>query len=406
MLTTSPEAAKALGLRYSSDGKPGIRRARVGDDWRYTTDAGDRVDDERTLDRIRRLAIPPAWTDVWICADERGHLQATGRDAKGRKQYRYHPEFRASREAAKFAQLIAFGEALPRIRERVEADLSLRGLPRDKVLAACVRVLDLTLIRVGNEEYARQNRSFGLTTLRDRHATIEGGEVRFRFRGKSGKVHDVEFRDRRLATIVRRCQELPGQELFQYVDDDGDVRDVGSDDVNAYLREIAGDDAVSAKMFRTWAATVLASRALTAYQDVESARAVKRNVSTAMKEVAERLGNTPTVARNSYVHPAVLDAYLDGSLGDALVTAAEDQHRQTEVEPSRAEEEAVIELLRHQLAQEQTKPGRRTRSRPSSEARGKRPRRVAAANGPASNRRSPTSPGGARAHRSRAARAT
>jgi len=354
--------ARAIGLRYSRDDEPGIRRRRVRDDWRFETDDGQPIGDEATIGRIRRLAIPPAWTDVWICADERGHLQATGRDAKGRKQYRYHPEFRASRESAKFEQLIEFGEALPRIRERVEADLSKRGLPREKVLAACVRVLELTLMRVGNEEYAQQNRSFGLTTLRDRHAKISGSRVRFRFRGKGGKLHEVGFRDRRLGAIVRRCQELPGQELFQYVDDEGITRDVASDDVNAYLREISGAD-VSAKMFRTWAATVLANRALTAYQTAESASAIKKNVASAMREVADRLGNTPTVARNSYVHPAVVDAYLEGPVGEALVTAAEEEQGEPAPQPSRPEEEAVIELIRGRLEAERAAPRRRRRTK-------------------------------------------
>jgi DNA topoisomerase-1 len=367
----SPAAARAIGLRYSHDDEPGIRRRRRGTGWSYATDAGARVTDRATLRRIASLAVPPAWKDVWICADDRGHLQATGRDARGRKQYRYHPEFRASRESAKFRQLIEFGEALPRIRERVAADLRRPGLPREKVLAACVRVLELTLIRVGNEEYARRNRSFGLTTLRDGHARIGGTGVRFRFRGKAGKVHEVGFRDRRLSAIVRRCQELPGQELFQYLDEDGEVRDVKSDDVNEYLREAAAAD-VSAKMFRTWAATVLASRALLAYEEQDGAAPSKKQVSTAIREVADRLGNTPTVARNSYVHPAVLSAYLDGSLGDALLTEAEDERAEPAPEPSRAEEEAVIELIRHRLRAEASAGRSTTRRRGTAAARGGR----------------------------------
>ncbi|HEY3524096.1 MAG TPA: hypothetical protein VGK63_10345 [Candidatus Limnocylindrales bacterium] len=366
MVAPSPAAARAIGLRYSRDDERGLRRTRRGRGWSFTNDAGDAVTDEATLDRISRLAIPPAWTDVWICADDRGHLQATGRDARGRKQYRYHPEFRASRESAKFEQLIQFGEALPRIRERVAEDLARPDLPRDKVLAACVRVLELTLIRVGNEEYARENRSFGLTTLRDAHAKVGGTAVRFRFRGKGGKVNEVGFRDRRLSAIVRRCQELPGQDLFQYVDEDGQVRDVRSDDVNDYLRAAAGTD-VSAKMFRTWTATVLASRALVAYEEQEAKAPSKRLMANAMREVADRLGNTPTVARQSYVHPDVLTAYLDGSLGDALLTEAEEQRPEPAPEPSRAEEEAVIELLRHRLrasgSARRAKKGRRSTKR-------------------------------------------
>ncbi|HEU4673758.1 MAG TPA: hypothetical protein VFS32_12750 [Candidatus Limnocylindrales bacterium] len=369
MVAPSPASARAIGLRYSRDDEPGIRRRRSGRGWTYTTATGERVTDATIVERIAKLAIPPAWTDVWICPDDRGHLQATGRDARGRKQYRYHPEFRASRESEKFEQLIEFGAALPRIRERVAADLARPGLSREKVLAACVRVLELTLIRVGNEEYARENRSFGLTTLRDTHARVGGAAVRFRFRGKGGKVHEVSFRDRRLSAIVRRCQALPGQELFQYLDDDGEVRDVKSDDVNEYLREASGAD-VSAKMFRTWTATVLASRALVAHEQQEARRPSKRRMSDAMREVADRLGNTPTVTRQSYVHPDVVTAYLDGSLGDALLTEAEETRLDPAPEPSRAEEEAVIELIRHRLGERRSarrRPARRStrRSKPS-----------------------------------------
>ncbi len=371
MVAPSPADTRAIGLRYSRDDQPGIRRRRHGDGWRYETDDGTTVHEEATLDRIRKLAVPPAWTDVWICADEHGHLQATGRDARGRKQYRYHREFRARRESAKFEQLIEFGLVLPRIRAAVAADLARPGLPREKVLAACVRVLELTLMRVGNDEYAEQNRSFGLTTLRDRHARIAGSRVRFRFRGKGGKLHEVGFRDRRLGAIVRRCQELPGQELFQYIDEDGVVRDVASDDVNEYLRAIAGAD-ISAKMFRTWAATVLANRALTAYQATESSRVQKRNVAAAMEDVAALLGNTPTVARQSYVHPAVLDAYLDGSLGEALVTAAEDDRSEPAPQPNRAEEERVIELIRRRLADDRHESAKKRTKRRVQPRRGGR----------------------------------
>ena len=371
VVAPSPADTRAIGLRYSRDDQPGIRRRRHGDGWRYETDDGTTVHEEATLDRIRKLAVPPAWTDVWICADEHGHLQATGRDARGRKQYRYHREFRARRESAKFEQLIEFGLVLPRIRAAVAADLARPGLPREKVLAACVRVLELTLMRVGNDEYAEQNRSFGLTTLRDRHARIAGSRVRFRFRGKGGKLHEVGFRDRRLGAIVRRCQELPGQELFQYIDEDGVVRDVASDDVNEYLRAIAGAD-ISAKMFRTWAATVLANRALTAYQATESSRVQKRNVAAAMEDVAALLGNTPTVARQSYVHPAVLDAYLDGSLGEALVTAAEDDRSEPAPQPNRAEEERVIELIRRRLADDRHESAKKRTKRRVQPRRGGR----------------------------------
>jgi DNA topoisomerase I len=307
------ESAREAGLRYGTDQKPGLRRIRRGRGFAYVDANGRSIDDEETLARIRRLAIPPAWTDVWICPFPDGHLQATGRDARGRKQYRYHPLWRARRDEVKFDRLIAFAEALPRIRRRTSRDLRLRGMPREKVLAGIVRLLELTLIRVGNEEYARLNRSFGLTTLRDRHARATSTGVRFRFRGKSGQLYEVGIRDWRLARLVRRCQDLPGQELFQYVDVDGEIRDVRSEDVNAYLREAAGID-VTAKDFRTWAGTVAAYRALRGEDPPANTRAARKAIVRAMRETAERLGNTPAVARQAYVHPAVIDAYADGAV--------------------------------------------------------------------------------------------
>jgi DNA topoisomerase-1 len=308
--------ARAAGLRHSTDAQPGIRRRRAGGGFRYTGPDGAPIRDRDTLDRIRALAIPPAWTDVWICRSPNGHLQATGRDARGRKQHRYHPDFRAHREASKFDRMVAFARALPAIRARVERDLRRPGLPRDKVLAAVVRLLELTLIRVGNEEYARLNRSFGLTTLRDRHAQVDGTGIRFRFRGKSGRQHEVGLRDRRLAGIVRRCQELPGQELFQYVAEDGTPSTIASEDVNDYLRAAAGAE-VSAKDFRTWAGTVLAYRRLRTLPHPTTERAARRNVVAVMRHTAEQLGNTPAVARSSYVHPALVDAYLDEAIPPA-----------------------------------------------------------------------------------------
>ena len=256
-------AARDAGLRYASDASPGLTRRRSGRGFSYRDPDGVAVRDPETLARIKALAIPPAWTDVWICRWPNGHLQASGRDARGRKQYRYHDRWHERRGTDKFDRMLAFAEALPGIRARCDEDLARRGLPREKVLAAVVRLLELTLIRVGNDEYARLNQSFGLTTLRDRHASVDGTAIQFRFRGKSGQTHEVGLRDRRLASLVRRCQELPGQELFQYVDEDGDVQDVASDDVNAYLREASGGD-FTAKDFRTWAGTVLAYRALRA----------------------------------------------------------------------------------------------------------------------------------------------
>jgi DNA topoisomerase-1 len=348
--TPARDVARDAGLRYATDTSPGFTRHRRGRGFSYHDRDGVTIRDRATLARIRALAIPPAWTDVWICPWPTGHLQASGRDARGRKQYRYHPDWHARRGTDKFDRMLAFAKALPRIRARCDEDLSRPGVPRDKVLAAVVRLLELTLIRVGNDEYARLNRSFGLTTLRDRHARVEGSRIRFRFRGKSGRTHEVGLRDRRLATVVRRCQDLPGQELFQYVDDEGQVRDVTSDDVNAYLAEAAGDR-FTAKDFRTWAGTVLAYRALRALGPATGGSAADRKaVVEAMRRTADRLGNTPAVARGSYVHPAVLEAYLDGSLRGALVEAAEDQ-----LEPppgaDPAEERAVVALLRQRRRQ-------------------------------------------------------
>ncbi|MBA3235383.1 MAG: DNA topoisomerase IB, partial [Chloroflexi bacterium] len=299
------------------------------------------------------LAIPPAWTDVWICPFQNGHLQATGRDARGRKQYRYHERWRTGRDGAKFERLIEFAGVLPVIRERCDTDLVRTGLPREKVLAAVVRLLETTLIRVGNDEYARLNKSFGLTTLRTRHATVTGTQIRFKFRGKSGRQHEVGLTDRRLAAVVRRGQELPGQEIFTYVDEAGEPRDVASDDVNDYLREISGAD-VTAKDFRTWAGTLLAYRALRALAPDPDDKAARRNVVDAVRFTSERLGNTPAVARRSYVHPAILEAYLEGSIGSALLQAAEEQVQPPPTQDT-DEEASVVALLRDRI-QSQASP--------------------------------------------------
>jgi DNA topoisomerase-1 len=307
------EDVKAAGLTYVSDLDPGIRRRQAGDGFSYRDPDGKPVTDEATLERIRKLVIPPAWTDVWIAPTARGHIQATGRDARGRKQYRYHDRWRAVRDEHKYDRLIAFGRALPRLRARVEADLALPGLPRDKVLAAVIRVMAMTLIRVGNEEYAKTNKSFGLTTLRDRHATIGASKATFEFRGKSGKIHHVEFADRRLARILKACQDVPGQRLFQYYDDEGGHRAVESADVNAYLRDAIGED-FSAKDLRTWAGTVAAAQALVLCPPCADAAAAKRNLNTSVKAVAGLLGNTAAVCRKAYIHPAVLEAYEAGDL--------------------------------------------------------------------------------------------
>jgi len=305
------ESADDAGLRYVTDTTPGISRRRAGRGFVYLQPGGRRVKDRATLDWIRSLAIPPAWTDVWICRSRRGHLQATGRDARGRKQYRYHPDWRAQRDTVKYDRMIAFGQALPRMRRRVSRDLRRTGLPRERVLAAVVRLLEKTGVRVGNEEYARDNKSFGLTTLRDRHATVGSKRIRFRFRGKGGKEGEVEVSDARLARIVGRCQDLPGQELFAYLDEEGEVRTIGSADVNDYIREISGHD-FTAKDFRTWAATVLAARSLARGESPATEAGARRDVARAVERVAEWLGNTPAVSRKSYVDPMVIDAYLEG----------------------------------------------------------------------------------------------
>ena len=313
--TLQPELLEPAdtGLVHVRDDDPGIRRKTSATGFSYLGPDGKPVKDEATLERIRKLAIPPAWTEVWISPDPRGHIQAVGRDQKGRKQYRYHERWRQVRDSHKYDRVIAFGRALPKLRRRVEADLARRGLPREKVLAAVVRVMEITLIRVGNPEYARQNKSFGLTTLRDRHARIGSRQAIFEFRGKSGKIHRTGFQDRRLARIVKACQDLPGQRLFQYVDEDGQRRAVESADVNRYIRETLGED-FSAKDFRTWAGTVAAARALVASEPCASAAQAKRTLNTCVKAVAGLLGNTAAVCRGAYIHPAVLEAYAGGEL--------------------------------------------------------------------------------------------
>jgi DNA topoisomerase-1 len=379
VIPDGPSFARAAGLRYSTDARPGIGRKRAGRGFSYRDVEGNPIRDPAVLGRIRALAIPPAWTDVWICPDPNGHLQATGRDARGRKQYRYHARWRSRRDETKYERLIEFGRILPRIRRRCEADLTRPGMSREKVLAAVVRLLETTLIRIGNDEYARLNRSFGLTTLRRRHVSVEGAAIRFRFRGKSGQRHEVGLRDRRLAAIVRRCQELPGQELFAYVGEDGEVHDVASEDVNAYLREISGAN-ITAKDFRTWAGTVLAYRALRAAGAAEDARAAKKNVLAAVKETALHLGNTPAVARRSYVHPAVVDAYLDGSFRSALLVAAEERVTPPST-TDRAEELEVIALLQKHLASERSEQQRKRQEAAERRAK-RRPSGAVARNAP------------------------
>jgi DNA topoisomerase-1 len=300
-------------LRYVQDDRPGIRRIRAGRGFRYVGAAGRPIRDARTLRRIQRLAIPPAYTDVWICPDPRGHVQATGRDSRGRKQYRYHARWREVRDELKFDRMLAFARALPRIRRRVRRDLARHGLPRAKVVAAIVQLLADTCIRVGNEEYARANRSYGLTTLRDSHVRVRGDDVRFEFRGKRGKLHRCRLRDRAMARVVARCQSLPGAELFQYVDGRGRRHSVGSADVNAYVRR-ASSDQFSAKDFRTWSGTMIAARALASAKAARSPSERRRAVLAALDEVAETLNNTRAVCRKYYVHPRLLEAFEDRGL--------------------------------------------------------------------------------------------
>lgn len=316
-MTFADPADIPAGLTWCSDEQPGIRRTAAGDGFHYHDPQGRPVEDEKVLDRIRALAIPPAWTDVWICPRASGHIQAVGRDVKGRKQYRYHPDWSAHAAETKFERLPDFAKALPKLRRRVEADLSRRGISREKVLATAVRLLEITLIRVGNAQYAKQNRSYGLTTLHKRHLEVDGAALTFAFKGKSGVEHEVRVRDRRLAAVVRSLRELPGQQLFKYRDADGELSTVTSDDVNAYIREAMGDQ-FSAKDFRTWAGTVSAARALRDMEAPASPTEAKRRINVCVKAVAGLLGNTPTVCRASYVHPRVFELFETGRLCEVL----------------------------------------------------------------------------------------
>jgi len=342
------EAAEHAGLTYVSDDRPGIRRQRKGRGFRYVGSGGGKVDDGATLRRIKSLAIPPAWTDVWICAKADGHIQATGRDAKGRKQYRYHPLFREVREGTKYQHMLAFAESLPAIRRKVSEHLALRGLPREKVLATVVHLLEATLIRVGSDEYAKQNKSYGLTTLKNRHVEVNGSELRFNFKGKSGKVWRLGIRDRRVAKVIKACQELPGQELFQYVDESGETRDVTSSDVNAYLKEISGEE-TTAKDFRTWHGTVLAALALQEFQKFDNEAGAKKNIKEAIQRVAARLGNTPTICRKCYIHPEILNTYIEGSLLLEVKEKVEAELRD-DLPGLKPEEVAVLTLLQARLS--------------------------------------------------------
>jgi len=342
------EAAEHAGLTYVSDDKPGICRLCAGKRFSYVAPQGGPVRDTATLKRIKALAVPPAWTDVWICPNAEGHIQATGRDARGRKQYRYHTRFREVRESTKYHHMLRFAKSLPAIREKVREHLSLRGLPREKVLATVVQLLEATLIRVGSDEYAKENKSYGLTTLKNRHVDVNGSELRFNFKGKSGKVWRLGVRDRRIAKVIRACQELPGQELFQYIDEGGELRDVTSSDVNAYLKEISGED-ITAKDFRTWQGTVLAAMALSEFQKFDSQAGAKKNIREAINRVATRLGNTPTICRKCYVHPEILTTYIEGLLLLEVKDRVEAELRD-DLSGLKPEEAAVLTLLQARLS--------------------------------------------------------
>ncbi len=342
------EAARVAHLHYVSDAKPGISREMSEAGWVFRGPDGAAIEDERVIARINKLAIPPAYTAVWICRDPNGHLQAVGRDARGRKQYRYHARWRAVRDEAKFGKMLVFGRVLPAIRTRVRTDLGRHGLPREKVVAAIVALLEKTMMRVGSEEYARENKSFGITTLRNRHVKVGGKRLAFDFRGKHGIQHHIDLADPRLARVVARCRDLPGQDLFQFVDEDGQVHHVTSDDVNAYLREASGGEHVTAKDFRTWAATNLAALALAEFEGFDSQAKAKKNLVAAVETVAKKLGNTPAICRKCYIHPGIFDGYLDGSLLEALKQRTEEKL----AEPGhglRAEEAAVMAFLDQQL---------------------------------------------------------
>ena len=354
-------SARAAGLRYVSDRQPGLRRLKTAKGFRYLDPDGQPVRDKETLARIKSLVIPPAWIDVWITKHPNGHLQATGRDARGRKQSRYHPRWRETRDETKYERMALFAQALPKIRERVDHDLTLPGMPRDKVLATIIRLMEETHIRVGNTEYARDNGSYGLTTMRNKHVEIHGSKITFDFKGKSGVHHAIDLTDKRLARIIKRCEEIPGYELFQYLDHDGNHHHIDSHDVNEYLREITGEH-FTAKDFRTWAGSVLAGEMLRQIGGFENATQAKKNVLQAITAVAARLGNTPSVCRKCYVHPAVLESYLSGHMIAAAKAQVEEikeeikevkEQLDDEIEEHAAalhkEEKALVELLQQRL---------------------------------------------------------
>jgi DNA topoisomerase-1 len=357
-------AAKLAKLRHVSDEAPGITRHKARNGFDYRSPDGELVRDIDTLRRIRSLAVPPAWTGVWICPYPNGHIQAIGRDQRGRKQYRYHPRWREVRDESKYGKMLIFGRVLPLIRERVEADLRRRGLPRERVLAAVVRLMEATLFRIGNDEYAKANKSYGLTTLRNRHVEIDGNHIHLSFRGKSGIRHETDINDRRLARIIKDCRDLPGYELFQYVDEEGDRHTVDSADVNDYLREISGEE-ITAKDFRTWAATNLAALALQEFEVFDSEAKRKHAIVRAVEKVAKHLGNTPAICRRCYVHPAIFDGYLDGTLLKTLQEKTQ-AYLAENVTGLSAEEAAVVAFLRLRLGELNKERRDDTRTRRSS----------------------------------------
>jgi DNA topoisomerase-1 len=366
-IALSRDAAKAAGLVYVSTEEPGLSRRRAGKGFAYKDSQGRRVTDREALARIRSLAIPPAWRSVWICGDPNGHIQAIGQDERGRKQYRYHPKFREVRDGAKFDHMMVFAEALPALRRRVSTDMAARGLGRAKVLATVVHLLESTMIGVGNSAYAKENKSYGLTTLLNRHVKVEGEEIRFHFKGKSGKIWRLGVQDRRIARIVKTCQELPGQHLFQYLDEEGHRRAVTSADVNAYLKEISGAD-ITAKDFRTWTGTVLAAMALKEFEATDSEARAKKNITQAIERVSTRLGNTPAICRKCYIHPDIVGAYLDGDLLLEVQNEIDGQLRDA-LETLRPEEAAVLAFLRERVARDlddiQAPASRTTRPQPA-----------------------------------------
>jgi DNA topoisomerase-1 len=372
-------SARAVGLRYVNDGQPGLKRIGSQKNFRYLDAQGKAVRAASVLKRIRSLVIPPAWTDVWICPHENGHLQATGRDAKGRKQHRYHPLWREVRDVTKYDRMIEFGEALPRIRRRIARDLRQSGLSREKVLAAILRLMDLSFIRVGNDEYAKQNGSYGLTTMKDKHAKVRGERIHFSFRGKSGKDHNIQIEDRRLAKIVKHCQDIPGQELFQYWDEEEKRRDVTSGDVNDYLREVSGKD-FTAKDFRTWAGTVLAAQALKQTAEFHSQQQAKKNLKQAIEAVAEKLGNTPAVCRKCYIHPFILDGYVTKKLPCAAQVKGEIKNgvikTSSRSKTSLGEDERAVLKFLGCCRREEQRASRRVESRSAAIPRAWRPRVV------------------------------